>query len=172
QGVARAVEARRILRASPFASDEEEMRASLDVAESYSQAGQDVEALTEFERASNLLSVLGRTETETAVVLFTGLALELDQMGRPLEADKIYRRVISINRDNQTEDAVFPTVLDDYAKVLRQLNRLDEASDYAERAYAGAQQTGHALTVNQALLERARIALDKHDLSRASAMLA
>jgi eukaryotic-like serine/threonine-protein kinase len=171
-GLARVLEARSVLRESPFAAEEEEMRASMDVAEAYGQAGQDVEAISEFEHAANLLSALGRNETETAVVLFTGWALELDQVGRPLEAEKIYRRVIEINRDNGTQDAVFPTVLNDYAKVLRQLNRLDEASDYAERAYTRARKVGHELTVNQALLERARISVAKHELSRASAMLA
>ena len=172
EGLARVLKARQVLRQSPFAEDEEEMRASLDVAEAYSQAGQDVEAISEFERTANLLSALGRNETETAVVLFTGWALELDQVGRPLEAEKIYRRVIEINRDNGTEDAVFPTVLNDYAKVLRQLNRLDEASDYAERAYTRARRVGHELTVNQALLERARICLAKNELPCAFAMLA
>jgi serine/threonine protein kinase len=171
EGLARVLQARQVLRQSPFATDEEEMRASLDVAEAYSQAGRDVAALSEFERSADLLSALGRTETETAVVLFTGWALELDQVGRPLEAEKIYRRVIEINRDNGTEDAVFPTVLIDYAKVLRQLNRLDEASDYAERAYTRARRVGHELTVNQALLERARICLAKNELSCAFAML-
>ncbi len=172
EGVARAIAARRVLRESPFATDEEEMNTSLDVAQAYSQAGQDVEAISEFERTANLLSALGRNETETAVVLFTGWALELDQVGRPLEAEKIYRRVIEINRDNRTEDAVFPTVLNNYAKVLRELNRLDEASNYAERSYTAAQRAGHELTVNQALLERARIYRAKHQLARASAMLA
>ena len=138
----------------------------------HSQAGQDVEAISEFERTADLMAALGRNETETAVVLFTGWALELDQVGRPLEAEKILHRVININRDNRTEDAVFPTVLCNYARGLRELDRLDEASDYAERAYNGAQRAGHELTVSQTLLERARIYLAKHELSRASAMLA
>ncbi len=171
EGLARALTARRVLRESPFATDEEEMRASLDVAEAYSQAGQDSEGISEFERTANLLSALGRNETETAVVLFSNWGLELDQVGRPLEAEKIYRRVIEINRDNRTEGAVFPTVLVNYARLLRELNRLDEASDYAERAYTKAKRVGHELTVNQVLLERARIYLAKHELQRASAML-
>jgi eukaryotic-like serine/threonine-protein kinase len=171
EGIARALAARRVLRASPFATDEEEMRTSLDVADAYSDAGQDREAISEFEHTANLLSALGRNETETAVVLFSNWGLELDQVGRPLEAENIYRRVIEINRDNQTEDAVFPTVLINYARILRELNRLDEASDYAERGYAKAQRVGHELSVNQALLERARIYLAGHELARASAML-
>ena len=157
EGVVRALAARSTLRESPFATDEEEMNTSLDVAQAYSQAGQDVEAISEFERTADLMAALGRNETETAVVLFTGWALELDQVGRPLEAEKIFHRVININRDNRTEDAVFPTVLCNYARVLRELDRLDEASDYAERAYNGAQRAGHELTVSQTLLERARV---------------
>jgi tetratricopeptide (TPR) repeat protein len=128
EGLARALAARRVLRASPFATDEEEMRTSLDVADSYSDAGQDREAISEFEHTANLLAALGRNETQTAVVLFSNWGIELDQVGRPLEAEKVYRRVLQINRDNQTEEAVFPSVLINYARILRQLNRLAEAS--------------------------------------------
>jgi serine/threonine-protein kinase len=172
QGLSSMLEARQVLRESPFVTEEREMRASLDVAEAYSQAGRDTESLSEFERAANLLSSLGRDQTETAVVLFTGWGLALDQVGRPLEAEKIYRRVIEINRDNRSVDAVFPSVLLDYSKTLRQLNRLAEASDYADRACDRAKHDGHELTVNQALLERARIYLAQHKLARASEMLA
>jgi eukaryotic-like serine/threonine-protein kinase len=171
EGLARALAARRVLRGSPLATDEEEMQVSMTIADAYSQAGQDVEALSEFEHAAKLLSAMGRNETETGVVLFTGWGVELEQIGHPLEAEKMYRRVIDINRFNSTQDAVFPTLLNNYARILRELNRLDEASDYAERAYSKAQGVHHETTVNQALLERARIYLAQHDLVRASAML-
>ena len=171
EGLARALAARRVLRESPLATDEEEMRVSLTIADAYSQAGQDIDALPEFEHAAKLLSELGREETETGVVLFNGWAVELEQVGRPIEAEKMYRRSIEINRDSNTEEAVFPTVLNNFARVLRELDRYDEASDYAERAYTKAKRVGHEATVNQSLLERARIYLAKHDLVRSSAML-
>src|SRR5262249_7276218 len=56
-------------------------------------------------------------------------------------------------------------------KTLRQLGRLKEAQDYAERAYDKAERVQHEVAINQSLLERARIYTAQHDLSRASAML-
>ena len=171
EAVARALSARRVLRESPFATDVEEMQLSLVVASAYSDNGQNTEALAEFEHTANLMAALGRDETEEAAVLFSNWGLELDQVGRPLEAEKIYRRVIEIHRDNQTEDAVSPMVLNNYGRLLRELNRLEEASDYTGRAYTKARAMHNELAMNQTLLERARIYLAEHDLARASAML-
>jgi tetratricopeptide (TPR) repeat protein len=63
-------------------------------------------------------------------------------------------------------------VLNNYARSLRDLARLEEAADYAERAYARAVKAGHELAVNQSLLERARIYIARGDLARAESMLA
>jgi tetratricopeptide (TPR) repeat protein len=106
------------------------------------------------------------------VVLYNDWALELDQVGRPLEAEKVFRRVIDISRDNSTEEAVSAMVLNNYARVQRELNHLPQAADYAERAYNKATTTGDELVTSQSLLERSRIYLAQHDLPRAEAMLA
>jgi serine/threonine-protein kinase len=172
EAVQRMEMAQRILRASPFDSDEFEMEFSLDLAAMYSEAGRDRESLAEFQRAGELMSSLGRDETETAVVLYNGWALELDHVGRPLEAEKFYRRAVDISRDSSTEEAVPPMVLLNYARVMKELNRLPQAADYAERAYSKAQKTGDELVISQSLLERSRIYLAQHDLPRAEAMLA
>jgi serine/threonine-protein kinase len=171
EAVRRMEMARQALRQSRFDSDEYEMGTSLDLAAAYSEAGRDQDALREFQRAGSLMSALGRDETQTAVVLYNDWALELEQVGRPLDAEKLYRRVIDISRDNATEDAVSPMVLNNYARVQRQINHLSEAADYAERAYAKAQKTEDALVINQSLLERSRIYLAEHDWHRAEAML-
>ncbi len=171
EGVRRMEMARQALRQSRFDSDEYEMGTSLDLAAAYSEAGRDQDALNEFQRAGALMSALGRDETQTAVVLYNDWALELEQAGRPLEAEKLYQRVIAISRDNTTEDAVSPMVLNNYARVQRQLNHLAAAADYAERAYAKAQKTGDELVISQSLLERARIYLAQHDWQRSEAML-
>jgi tetratricopeptide (TPR) repeat protein len=73
------------------------------------------------------------------VALFNDWALALDRLGRPAEAEKLYRRAIDISREGEAEEAVSPMLLNNYAKTLHQLGRLDEAADYAERAYAKAQ---------------------------------
>ncbi|MGA7342661.1 MAG: serine/threonine-protein kinase [Terracidiphilus sp.] len=164
--------AQQILRASPLDADTFEMVNSLDLASAYRDAGRDREALAEFERAGNILSSLGRDETGTAGALYNNWALALYQAGRPLEAEKIYRQAIDITRDNSTEDAVTPNVLNNYAHVLRELDRLPQAADYAERAYNKAVAMGDELSISQSLLERSRIYLAQHDLPRAESMLA
>ena len=172
EGLRRMELAQQTLRASPFDSDEYEMGTSLDLASMYSEAGRDQEALSEFQRAATIMSSLGRDETETAVVLYSNWALELDQVGRPLEAEKIYRRAIDISRDGSTEEAVSPMMQINFARVQRQLDHLARASDYAERAYEKAVKSGDELVVNQSLLERSRIYLAQHDSTRAKSMLA
>jgi len=163
--------AKSILRASPFDSNQEEMTVSLDLAAVYSEAGRDYEALAEFQRAATLMSSLGRDETATAVVLYNDWALELDQVGQPLEAERNYRKVIDISRDSSSEDSVSAMVLNNYARVQRELHHLSQAADYAERAYSKAKKTGDELVISQSLLERVRIYREQHDLPRAEAML-
>jgi hypothetical protein len=96
----------------------------------------------------------------------------LDQAGRPLEAEKVYRRAIDISRTSQKEEAVLPSLLYNYAGALREIGSLPEAADYTERAYAKAQQIGNQIIITQATLQRARIYLDQHDFTRATAMFA
>jgi serine/threonine-protein kinase len=172
EAVRRMERARGILRASPFDSDPLEVGDSIDLANAYGEAGRDREALAEYSRAVALISSLGRDETQTAVVLYNGWALELDQVGRPLEAEKVFQRAIDISRGNATEDAVSPTVLGNYASVLTELNRLSQAEDYAERAYTKATGTEDQLAISETLLTRARIYREQHDLVGAEAMLA
>jgi tetratricopeptide (TPR) repeat protein len=118
------------------------------------------------------MTSLGRDDTENAGTLFNNWALALWQLGRPLEAEAIFRRAIEISRADDTERAVSPMLLLNYGRTLRELGRLDQAADYAERAYAKAQQAGYELVINQSLIERARIYREQGDLGRALAMLA
>ena len=172
EALARAQAAQGVLRKSPFDSNELEMQRWLDLATVYSSAGKDVDAVSAFEQVSGLLSSLGRDNTETAAVAFGNWAMELDQLGRPLEAEKMYLRAIGIERAGQTEEAVSPLLLADYARNLQELGRLSEAADYAMRAYVKAQRVGLQMATDIALLERARIYSAQHDPSRAASILA
>ena len=171
EGIKRARDAQTVLQQSPFDSEALELHRWTDLAMAYNAAGNDAEAVAAFERAGTLLSSLGRDDTQTAVTLFNNWAIELDQLGRPFEAEKMYRRAIDISRAGESEDTVSPMVLNNYAKTLRELARTTEAEDYAGRAYAKAQRVGHQLVINQSLLERARIYTARRDPVRAAAML-
>ena len=62
-------------------------------------------------------------------------------------------------------------MLNNYAKMLRKLDRLDEAADYAQRSYEKAQSEHNQLVTSQSLLERARIAISQHKFTQASELL-
>jgi tetratricopeptide (TPR) repeat protein len=84
----------------------------------------------------------------------------------------MYRRAIDISSASKSEETVSPVVLCNYARCLRELGRLEEAADYAERAYTKAQRVGHQLAINYSLIARAKIYTAQRKPSRAAAMLA
>ncbi len=114
---------------------------------------------------------LGRDNTQSAVALFNDWAIVADRLGRPLDATNLYRRAIDISRVGPTEDAVSPLLLNNYASTLREVGRLDEAADYAERAYAKGVKTGDQDAIYHSLATRALIYIDQHDFKRAASML-
>jgi tetratricopeptide (TPR) repeat protein len=171
EGLARMEEAQRILRASPFDSDMGELRIELELAEAYRMAGRNREAAATFQQASQCLAALGREDTQTAVVIYNDWALATDKLGQPREAEKLFLRAIQIGRTDDTDEAVSPMILNNYAKTLRQLGRLDEAAKYAERAYARAGETDNQLAIDQSLYVRALIYLDQSNVAAAAQAL-
>ncbi len=172
KAIARARAAEHALKESPAVSDLQEPNVLVNLGGVYGDAGQFSESNAAFERASALMRSLGYDETQKAVKLFNDWALTLTYAGLPLEAEKTYRRAIDISRANQTEDAVSPVLLYNYAGVLRELGRFTEAADYAERASSKAQRAGDQILIGQADLQRARVYRDRHDFARANLLLA
>ena len=172
EGIARMQAVWEMVKRSTFDSDAVEFQPLMELAEAYRVAGQNHLADATFKRASELMSVLGRDKTQSAVALFNDWALALDRLGRPLDAAKLYRRAIDVSRVGPTEEAVSPLLLNNYAGTLRELGRLDEAADYSERAYAKGRQTGDQDTIYHALNTRALIYIDQHDFKSAASMLA
>jgi eukaryotic-like serine/threonine-protein kinase len=169
--ISRAEAAVRLDKQAPFPSALRELRALMDLAESYRISGRDRDAIGFFEQASTLLTSLGRDDTQTAGTMFNNWALALYQIGRTLESEKVYRRAIDISRDDQSEEAVSPMLLVNYARTLQDLDRNKEAADYAERGYTKAKRAGDEMVVNQSLLARANIYVALKDLERATAMV-
>jgi tetratricopeptide (TPR) repeat protein len=165
EGVARMEAAEEILRQSPFNLDWEQMLILLDLGEAYRMAGQNYKASSVFEKVNALLSSMGRDETRTAGVLCNDWGIALENLGRPLEAERLLRRALDIQGD-------IPIVLNNYALSLRMLSRLPEAADYSERAYKLANGTKDQFTLYRTLQVRAGVYLDQRDFTRAAAMLA
>jgi serine/threonine-protein kinase len=168
EAIGQAQEAQRLLENSPFQSELQDLTVSMAVAESFRTAGALVLAAAAFERASQRLSALGRDETQTAGTLFNNWALTLSLLGRPSDAERIYRRAIDVSRADQTENAVSPMLLVNFASALQELGRTTEAADYVERAYIQAQRAGDETVMSQSLLRRAEIDRSRGDVNHAA----
>jgi serine/threonine-protein kinase len=171
-GLERAQAGQRLLEPSRFASTLERLTVSTRVAESYRLAGRDREAAAAFEQAFGQLTALGRDNTERAGTILNNWALSLYGMGRHLEAEPLFRRAIRIESPDGTEKGASPMLLANLGRTLRELDRLPEAADYAERAYAGARQTGHGVVLYQSLILRASVYRLRGQLERVAEMLA
>jgi eukaryotic-like serine/threonine-protein kinase len=171
EAVARVEAAQKALKRLPFESGLVNSQLLMDMAESYRYAGRYDEANAAFARASSQLTALGRDETQTAVTLLNNWGTLLVLAGRPRDGEIVLRRAIDISRAGQTEDAVAPMLLINYARSLLELGQFSKAADYAERGYAKAQQSGAEVVISQSLLVRALIYLDLNDLERATTML-
>ncbi len=172
EAIDRILEAQSLLRDSKLSSGLVQLRLATQLAEAYRVAGRHSEATDEFERANLALSALGRDNTQTAGTLLNNWALTLSQMGMPLEAEKKYLQAIQISKDGTGDSAVSPMLMLNYARALRELNRLPEAATFAERAYERAQSGELEVVLNQALILRCSIYRDSKDLGRAEEMLA
>lgn len=171
-GIFRVQEAARVLRQAPFDPEMRKLRVFMDLAEAYREAGQLPQAIAAFEQASDQLTILGRDDSETAGTLFNNWAMAVKQMGRPLDAERLFRRAIDISRTAQSDQGVSPMLLNNYASSLEDLARYDEAAEFAERAYTRALDAGDEVVINQALLARGRIYRARHEVKRAEAALA
>jgi serine/threonine-protein kinase len=170
--IARGEAAKNLLAGSLLPSKTTDLRVQMNLAESYSSAGRYREAIPVFENVSALMTDLGCDDTESAGTLFNNWALALHLSGRPLEAEKFYRRAMDINRTSQSDENVSPMLLVNYARTLRELGRGSEAASYADGGYAKAQRSGDQVVMNQALLLRARIYRDQGNFAGSQAMLA
>jgi serine/threonine-protein kinase len=172
EGVSRMEVAQQIMKASPFRSDSLELSVTTDLAEAYRMAGQNERASEKFEQASRLLALLGRENTQNAVVLYNDWGLALYRLGRPLEAANLLQHAISVGSSEKNGDGVSPMVTKNYAAVLRELGRVKEAQTHAERAYARARQVDNRVVIYQTEYLLALIYIDEGKTDRAVAMLA
>jgi eukaryotic-like serine/threonine-protein kinase len=169
-GIERVLAARKVLEESSLTSPLLQLRVTMALAEAYRMASRNRDACDAFARASIQLEALGRDETELAGTLWNNWGVALNTLGQPLEAEKRFRKAIQLSSADGTDQNVSPMLLNNLARALRDLNRLSEAADYAERAYAKGRQTGEEIVVNQSLIMRGSIYRQMGDLDRAAAM--
>ena len=170
-GIAHVLAARDALQHAPFQSAVLEMRTQIDLAEAYREAGQLQHAVAVAEQAERQLVALGRDATDTAGTFYNNLALSFLQLGRPLDAERLFRRAIDISRIGASDQGVSPQLAVNYAKTLDALGRVAEAAGWADRAYEKARQADQRVAVHQALLARGWIYVEQRELVRAQQML-
>jgi serine/threonine-protein kinase len=171
EAVNRAITARQLLAKSPVRSDQDELQTIIVLASAYNHAEQRGEAISMYQLAAERLKALGRDDTEMAATLFNNWGLTLLRAGQPLQAEALLGKSIAMTRDGSGDLGVTSTSLGNYAYTLYQLQRLDEASTYAEQASAKAVAAGDEMSVEQVLMHRARIYRAQGDLRRSGEML-
>ena len=171
EAIARALAAEQTLRESPVQWNLQELEALMNLAGVLGDAGKFREANEIFEQASALMTSLGYDDTQKAVKLFNDWALILSYNGRQLEAERLYRRAMQISRSDQTESAVPAVLLYNYASVLRELGRPDEADWYVGLASEKAHKANDQILLDQTDLLKARLDLDKRDFKHAAKLL-
>ena len=68
--------------------------------------------------------------------------MAVDGLGRPLEAERLYRRAMAISTADGGEETVSPKLLNNLARSLLELDRLAEAARYADQALEKAPRAG------------------------------
>jgi len=160
-----------MVRRLPIRSELVDLNTLITLASSYSGAGKFQDAAAAFERAAARLQELGRAETQRSGTVFNNWGVSLIRAGRPLEAERVLRKSIDISMANGTEDAVQAMPLVNYARVLLDLGKLEQARDYAERGLAKAKQAGDEVPTREGLLLLAAICRDQGNLDRAAKLV-
>jgi serine/threonine-protein kinase len=171
EAIVRAHAAQSLLKQLPIHSEFAELDTLITTAGAYSSAGQFEEAADAFKRAAIQLAELGRADTQRSGTVFNNWGVALILAGRPLDAEKALWRSIEISMTSEGQESVQAMPLVNYARALFDLNRVDDAREYAERGLARAQQTRDAQPTREASLLLAGIYRAKGDLDRASGML-
>jgi eukaryotic-like serine/threonine-protein kinase len=171
EAVARAQAARDMLPQLPVRSELAELNSLITLASAYSGAGRFQQAVAAFEQAAARLTELGRSDTQRSGTVFNNWGAVLIRAGRPLEAERVLRRSIDISMASGTEEAVQAMPLVNYARVLLDLGKSDQAEDYAGRGLAKAREAGDEVPIREGLLLLAAIYRDKGNLDRAAGVL-
>jgi eukaryotic-like serine/threonine-protein kinase len=149
----------------------QELDVLINLAGVLGDAGKFREADRTFKQASDLMADLGYDDTQKAVKLFNDWALSLTYDGRQLEAERIYRRAIEISRTDQSVDSIPSVLLYNYASVLRELGRTNEATSYLESAATKARKENNQILIDQTDLQKARMYADNREYARAAELL-
>ncbi len=172
ESIARARAAEQAIQGSPVQWNLEGLNILVNLGTVLGDAGNFREAETIFQQASDLMTALGYDDSQKAVKLFAGWAFTLYYDGRELEAERLYRRALDISRNDETDSAVAPDLLLNYAILLRGLGQKTEAARYFALASQKARELNDNVLTDYTELVRAEMFTDAHAFAEATRQLA
>jgi eukaryotic-like serine/threonine-protein kinase len=168
ESIARARAAEQAIQQSPVRWNLEGLNILVNLATVLGDAGNFREAETIFQQASDLMTTLGYDDSQKAVKLFDDWALTLSYDGRELEAQRLYRRALDISRNDETNSAVAPDLLLNYAGLLQELGQRAEAARYFALASKKAHELNDNVLVDNADMLQAWMFTDAHAFAQAT----
>jgi eukaryotic-like serine/threonine-protein kinase len=165
--IARARAAEQAIQQSPVQWNLEGLNILVNLATVLGDAGSFREAEVIFQQASDLMTTLGYDDSQKAVKLFDDWALTLSYDGRELEAQRTYRRALDISRNDETNSAVAPDLLFNYAALLQGLGQTTEAARYFVLASKKAHELNDNVLVDDIEQLQADMFTDAHAFSQA-----
>ena len=168
ESIARARAAEQAIQGSPVQWNLEGLNILVNLATVLGDAGNFREAETIFQQASDLMTTLGYDDSQKAVKLFDDWALTLSYDGRELDAQRTYRRALDISRNDETNSAVAPDLLLNYAGLLQQLGQTTEAARYFVLASKKAHELNDNVLVDDTELLQAWMFTDAHAYAQAT----
>jgi eukaryotic-like serine/threonine-protein kinase len=168
ESIARARAAEQAIQQSPVRWNLEGLNILVNLATVLGDAGNFREAETIFQQASDLMTTLGYDDSQEAVKLFDDWALILSYDGRELEAQRLYRRALDISRNDETNSAVAPDLLLNYADLLQQLGQRAEAARYFALASKKAHELNDNVLADNADLLQAWMFTNAHAFAQAT----
>jgi serine/threonine protein kinase/tetratricopeptide (TPR) repeat protein len=172
EAIARARAAEQAIQRSPVQWNLEGLNILVNLATVLGDAGNFREAETIFQQASDLMTTLGYDDSQKAVKLFDDWALTLSYDGRELEAQRLYRRALDISRSDETNSAVAPDLLLNYARLLQGLGQRAEAARYFALASKKADELNDVVLMDYTELLHAEMFTDAHAYAQATRQLA
>jgi serine/threonine protein kinase/tetratricopeptide (TPR) repeat protein len=172
EAIARARAAEQAIEGSPVRWNLEGLNILVNLAAVLGDGGNFRESETIFQQASDLMTTLGYDDSQKAVKLFDDWALILGYDGRELEAQQIFRRALDISRNDETNSAVAPDLLFNYAASLHGLGQRSEAARYLGLASRKAHELHDNVLVDDTDFLQADMLIDSGAFSEATRQLA
>jgi tetratricopeptide (TPR) repeat protein len=172
ESIARARAAEQAIQRSPVQWTLQGLNILVNLGTVLGDAGNFREAETIFQQASDLMTALGYDDSQKAVKLFNGWANTLYYDGRALEAQRLFRRALDISRNDETDIAVAPDLLLNYATLLRDLGPRTEAARYFALASKKALEFNDNVLTDYTELLQADMFTDAHAFDQATRQLA